>query len=199
MRKGTSMVELLVTMALGALVLGVGLRVMFSSRTAELRTWARADALEQAALAHGWIKRDLASFLWKPDRQVPLIEGATGGRGPVAITIPVAQASGEGEVAYRFDPATGVLTREATGAPLRKFELGERAEVGFVFVDPSFAFREGAELGQYGNRVVCWLTAHAGGERDRQSVTLVAATPVRTKAARDTFGFWADAPSAGLP
>ena len=191
MRRGFTIAELAVTAALGILVAGAGLTVLCSTRSAENRTWLRADVVEEAVHAQLWIERDLAALQHAAgEPPAELLLDASGAASGFACLSWQAHSDRPLPVRWTFDAAGGVLERQVDGIRAGRFVLGAGSAVRFSIVDPGYAHGQLPAIGAFGNRIAFRITAGAQNVRDRRALTLVGAVPLRIKAARDTFPFW---------
>jgi hypothetical protein len=193
-------VELLVIMALGLLVMAAGLAVLFSTRTAEDRTWLKADAAEQAVRAQLWLERDLATLARDPAAEELAPPVPYAGEDGTELAFASRARDGAKAVAWRFDPGSGVLVRKVQTRTSMRFALGKGSQVRFAVVDPGFAHGKAPKPGEFGNRVSYRITSGAEHGRGRQAITLVGSVTLVVKASRDTFPFWSKgAPMPELP
>lgn len=190
-RRGFTVAELTVTLALGLLAMAGGVAVLCSTRAAEDRTWLKADAVDQAVRAQLWLERDLAALA--APRPPAAAEDGT----ELALTM-ATRAGAREAVTWRFDASKGALVRTRAAGQAMRFALGLGARVRFAVVDPGYARGLPPRAGEYGNRVAYRITAGASHPRGRQALTLVGAVSLAVKASRDTFPFWSrgeDAPA----
>lgn len=188
-RSGMTLVELFFAILVGAVLLFSAFELLAGARRGEFRTNQAVDVAEEVGQAAGWILRDLQA-LEHAVGEVPVVVDDAGGSPESRMRFRTRAGDVVTQIEYRFDVATGDLTRSTgAGAGLR-FAFGKGAAAMFRPVDPSFAGGGLVTLGQFNNRLVYRLTARRDGPLGARSYTLVGAVPYVVKASRDTFRFW---------
>ena len=182
-RRGTSLLELLIGLALAGLLAGGAAQLMLASGASFERNELRVDAAEWALRAQAFLQADL----WRLDYD-PAIKPVRSDT-ELAFTARVPGGAAE-SIGWRFDAATGDLRRLVKGTLDRSFHLGRGARVRFGYVVPSYERGQAVKLGEAGNRVTYALQVFRTRYRFAQALALTGGVPLLTKISGNVFPFW---------
>lgn len=131
-RRGYSIIEVLVAAAVAALAFTLLLYLFGQSRTSVATSQAKSGVLQQGRLLLEYLKRDLRAIRVDPAHPDAACET---GPGRCDLTRE-STGGGDGErVTYRYDAASGRVTRESAGAPVEFGRDGVRVRAFAVKAD----------------------------------------------------------------
>jgi prepilin-type N-terminal cleavage/methylation domain-containing protein len=190
MRRGLTLVEMVVAMSLASLIIGIAFELMRWAGQSDLRVSAGAQLTDAAVVAQCWLTQDLDQMDYVPGGTTVDISAVPSKAGNVEGASLSFTVASEQRITYRFEMDTGLLHRSATGQATRSVNLGLPSLVRFAKVDPAYAGGQPPRLGYYNNRLIYRITTGVSSAQGSQVLTLVGAHPFLVKASVDTFCFW---------